>query len=73
MKEKKLFLETKQSIIIFNNNCSEAIKISIYNNEIVTIKDIASILEADSYELDYLGDKQLKSSNTTAELYKLKY
>ena len=45
----------------------------IYNNEIVTIKDIASVLEADSYELDYLGDKQLKSSNTTAELYKLKY
>lgn len=38
MKEKRLFLETKESIIIFNNNCSEAIKISIYNNEIVTSK-----------------------------------
>lgn len=45
----------------------------IYNNEIVTVKDIATALEADSYELEFLGDKQLKETNTTAELYKLKY
>lgn len=38
MKEKRLFLEAKESIIIFNNNCNEAIKINIYNNEIVTSK-----------------------------------
>ncbi len=45
----------------------------IYNNEIVVTKDIATILGADSYELEFLGDKQLKQSSTTAELYKLKY
>ena len=45
----------------------------VYNNEIITIKDIASVLEADNYELEFLGDKQLKESSTTAELYKLKY
>ena len=45
----------------------------IYNNEIVTIKDIAMILEGDGYEFDYLGEKLLKEINTNAELYKLKY
>ena len=38
MKEKILCLGTKVSIIIFNEHCSEAIKISIHNNEIVTSK-----------------------------------
>lgn len=45
----------------------------IYNNEIVTMKDIAMILEGDGYEFDYLGEKLLKEINTNAELYKLKY
>lgn len=45
----------------------------VYNNEIITTKEIATVLEADSYELEFLGDKQLKESSTTAELYKLKY
>lgn len=45
----------------------------IYNNEIVAVKEVASVLEADGYELEFLGDKLLKESNTTVELYKLKY
>ena len=45
----------------------------VYNNEIVAVKDIAAALEADSYEFEFLGDKLLKESKTTAELYKLKY
>lgn len=45
----------------------------IYNNEIVTVKEIAVVLEGDSYELEFLGDKLLKDSNTSVELYKLKY
>lgn len=45
----------------------------IYNNEIVVVKEIATILEADNYELDFLGDKLLKETGATVELYKLKY
>lgn len=38
MKEKILCLGTKESIIIFNERCSEAVKISIHNNNIVASK-----------------------------------
>ncbi len=45
----------------------------VYNNEIIAVKEIANVLEADSYEFDFLGDKLLKECNVSAELYKLKY
>ncbi len=45
----------------------------IYNNEIIAVKEIATALEADSYEFEFLGDKLLKECNVSAELYKLKY
>ena len=45
----------------------------IYNNEIVVIKDAAMLLEGEGYELDFLGDKLLKTTGTTEALYKLKY
>ena len=38
MKEKLLCLGTEESIIIFNEHCSEAIRISNHNNEIITSK-----------------------------------
>ena len=45
----------------------------VYNNEIVATKDVAIIMEGEGQELEFLGDKLLKDSNSTAELYKLKY
>ena len=45
----------------------------VYNNEIVLIKDIAQILESEEYNVEYLGDKVLKESKKSAELFKLKY
>ncbi|MBE6453774.1 MAG: hypothetical protein E7017_02675 [Alphaproteobacteria bacterium] len=45
----------------------------IYNNEIVAVKDIAIILEGEGYEVEFLGDKLLKETSSTEELYKLKY
>ncbi len=45
----------------------------VYNNEIITIKEIAEVLEGDGYEVEFLGDKLLSSTNSTAELYKVKY
>ncbi len=45
----------------------------IYNNEIVVIKDATMLLEGEGYELDFLGDKLLKTTGSTEALYKLKY
>lgn len=45
----------------------------IYNNEIVVEKEIETVLAAENYEFDFLGDKLLKESEKTVELYKLKY
>lgn len=45
----------------------------IYNNEIVAVKEIADILSGDQYETEFLGDKRLKESGQSVELYKLKY
>jgi hypothetical protein len=45
----------------------------VYNGEIVAVKEVATILEADGYEVEFLGDKSLKESHTSAELYKIKY
>ncbi len=56
----------------FNKNILDIFE-HIYNNEIVAVKEINQVLEGDIYEFDFLGEKLLKESNTTAELYKLKY
>lgn len=45
----------------------------IYNNEIVAVKEIASVLEGEGCNFDFLGDKLLKESGISTELYKLKY
>ncbi|MDD7313546.1 MAG: hypothetical protein PUH03_04245 [bacterium] len=45
----------------------------IYNNEIIVDKDIEKVLEAEGSELDFLGDKLLKETGKSIELYKLKY
>lgn len=45
----------------------------VYNNEIVTIKDFSQILEGEGYNVEFLGDKALKETKSSAELYKLKY
>ena len=45
----------------------------VYNNEIVMIKEFAQILEGEEYNIEYLGDKVLKESKNSAQLYKLKY
>ena len=45
----------------------------IYNNEIVVVKEVEEVLAAEGYEFEFLGDKLLKESAETAELYKLKY
>lgn len=45
----------------------------IYNNEIVVVKAIADTLTDDGCEKEFLGDKALKITGGTVELYKLKY
>jgi len=45
----------------------------VYNNEIVAIKDVASSLDSDGYNIEFLGDKLLKNTGITAELFKVKY
>ncbi len=45
----------------------------IYNNEIVMVKSISEALSDEGCDKEFLGDKTLKSSGETVELYKLKY
>ena len=45
----------------------------VYNNEIVVVKDFSEILEGEGYTVEFLGDKVLKETKSSAELYKLKY
>ena len=57
---------------IINNYINDIFE-HIYNNEIISTQEIATSLEADGYNLDFLGDKLLKSTGSSTELYKLKY
>ena len=45
----------------------------IYNGEIVMIKDTADNIDDEENSKEFLGDKLLKNTNSSIELYKLKY
>ena len=76
--EEKMILRTCCVITPLDGSVSDDIYIAdvfehVYSNEIVLLKAIAEALPDDSYSKEYLGNKALKNSQTTADIYKLKY
>ena len=74
--EEKMILRTCCLILPADDRPNDEIYVKdifehIYSNEIVLTKPIADAVEG--YEKEYLGDKELKNSDVTVELYKLKY
>ncbi len=74
--EEKMILRTCSVIIPLDGSPNDDAYIRdvfehVYSNEIVLTKTVADAI--DGYEKEYLGDKELKNSVTSVELYKLKY
>lgn len=76
--EEKMILRTCCAITpaddaSINNSYIQDIFEHVYNNEIIMVKAVADALTDESCNKEFLGEKTLKNSNTTVELYKLKY